>query len=164
MKTLLLMRHAKSSWNSDARNDHDRPLNKRGYRDAPKMALYLQEHQLLPELVISSTAKRTTETWQHMQLSIPHRIPIQYSEDLYHAGLRQIRQQICSRASNQNCIMVLGHNPGWEDAATDLSGLFITMTTANIVILKHSAETWQDCFQRSEEWEFIDQVRPKDLA
>jgi phosphohistidine phosphatase len=163
MKTLLLMRHAKSSWKSDAQNDHDRPLNKRGYQDSPKILKYLQQENLLPEMVISSTATRTRETWKHMQQAISNIVPIQYSKSLYHGALTDIQNQVVLLGSGYNRIMVLGHNPGWENAVKTLCDTSIEMTTANVVILTIEEETWRSAFSQTGEWNLVDHIQPRKL-
>ena len=70
MKTLLVLRHAKSSWKNSQMSDHERPLNKRGRRDAPRMGRLLGEEGLVPDLIVSSTAERALETAQEVGLSI----------------------------------------------------------------------------------------------
>jgi len=78
-KRLIIMRHAKSSWTSGAATDHQRPLNKRGRRDAPRIGARLQHLGWLPDLVIASDSERTRETWQRMKVEFPHSIEQRFS-------------------------------------------------------------------------------------
>jgi len=163
MTTLFLMRHAKSSWKSNAQYDHQRPLNARGIRDAPTIANHLESQGMLPDLVLSSDSQRTTLTWQHMQSNLSNPIPIQYFKALYHGSFMDIQNQILSLNNPPQKIMVLGHNPGWENTASLLTGRTIDMTTANVVILLHS-EHWTDAIRDIGGWELIAHIRPKDLS
>ncbi len=163
MKTILLMRHAKSSWNSAAKTDHDRPLNKRGYRDSPKVAKHLEKLGLLPELVISSTSMRTRETWEHMQQALEPIIPVQFCKSLYHGSLSDIRTQVIAMGNPYDRILVLGHNPGWEYAASKLSGSYLEMTTANVVILTTNQDSWDQAFSQSTDWKLVEHIQPRKL-
>ena len=163
MKTLLLMRHAKSSWNSPAKTDHDRPLNKRGFRDSPKVAKHLESLGMLPEMVISSTSIRTRQTWEHMQSVLEATIPVHFCKSLYHGSLSDIKAQVLDKGKPYDRILVLGHNPGWEYAATMLGGSYLEMTTANVVILCTNEECWQTAFSESTIWKIITHIQPRKL-
>ena len=86
-RRLIVMRHAKSSWNSPAHSDHERPLNGRGRRDAPKIGAALVERGWTPELVLSSDAQRTRETFAGMSEFFPSAVEARYLTSFYHAGL-----------------------------------------------------------------------------
>ena len=86
-RRLIVMRHAKSSWSSGAQSDHQRPLNDRGRRDAPRVATALVDANWLPDLILSSDAQRTRETYDGMAVSFPGEISVQFLSSFYLAGL-----------------------------------------------------------------------------
>ena len=85
MKTLLILRHAKSSWKDDSLPDHDRPLNKRGKQDAPLVGRLDSRKDLMPDLILSSTAKRARATVELVAEESNYQGEIEYSRDLYAA-------------------------------------------------------------------------------
>ena len=82
-RRLIVMRHAKSSWASGAQSDHQRPLNDRGRCDAPRVATALVDANWLPDLILSSDAQRTRETYDGMAVSFPGEIPVQFLSSFY---------------------------------------------------------------------------------
>ena len=106
-RTLILTRHAKSSWDDPLLSDHDRPLNKRGRKSAAAIGHWLKENAWLPDEVISSTSTRTRETWDRMGLQAA---TISFTQDLYHASSDEMRA-VLSTATGETVLM-LGHNPG----------------------------------------------------
>lgn len=160
MKRLIVMRHAKSSWTSDAPNDHARPLNKRGRRDAPRMGRELSDRGWVPELVLSSDSQRTRETWAGVATEMGDDIDVQFTKDLYHGGSREVRD-LCGELVGPHTVLVLGHNPGWEDVVGYLTGESPTMTTANCALLEAGGE-WAD-LMKSSAWQLVDVLRPKEL-
>lgn len=161
---LILLRHAKSAWDTDAPSDHERPLNKRGRRDAPRIAAKLVELGWVPERVYSSDSTRTEQTWDRMKdaLAAGSSPEVSFSRELYHAGLDEIREQLSEGADEAETIMVIGHNPGWEDAAEALTGKSIRMTTCNAVLLSTKAEDWSEALA-SGDWKVEHLLRPKEL-
>ena len=107
---LILMRHAKSSWDNPGLRDHDRPLSKRGYRSCRLIGKTLREAATLPEEAVVSSALRCLETWDGLKssarLSITHRV----EPDLYHAGAAVMLKIL--RSSRESTVLMLGHNPG----------------------------------------------------
>ncbi len=106
-RTLILTRHAKSSWNSLALGDHARPLNKRGRSSAPAIAAWLRENGWLPDEVLSSDATRTRETWDRMGLQAAK---VRFDRGLYLADPARMLTELTG-ATGQTVLM-LGHNPG----------------------------------------------------
>ncbi len=114
-RTLILTRHAKSSWDDPTLGDHDRPLTKRGRKSAAAVGAWLREHGWLPDEVQSSTSARTRETWERMGLQADK---ITFQRDLYHAGARAMLTQL--RQATGQTVLMLGHNPGIADFAERL--------------------------------------------
>lgn len=114
-KQLILLRHAKSDWYSEANTDHDRPLNDRGRRDAPRVGKWLSQNGYRPEYILCSSAERTRQT---LSLLIHgsgwEDIPTELSRDLYHAGESSLTERIATGFSYCDALMVVGHNPGMD--------------------------------------------------
>ena len=164
MKKLILMRHAKSSWKSNATCDHGRPLNKRGKRDAPLIAKRIQYANWVPELVLSSDSARTTETWQGMAPIFDPCPEVIYIHGLYHGSLTDIQKAICNVDDKVQTVLVLGHNPGWESALLWLSGEDHDLTTANAALLSSEATKWEQAIRSPASWQLHHIFRPKDHA
>jgi len=158
-RRLILMRHAKAADHSPTGRDHGRPLAKRGLRDAANVADMLRALGWSPSEVVSSDAVRTRETWSSMQDAVPLQVPVSFHPQLYLAGLAAIRGASSEWDNHADGpVLLLGHNPGWETAASQLSGEFITMTTANAVLLECTAETWIQAL--SKRWTLIHHLVP----
>ncbi len=156
------MRHAKSSWSSDAPTDHARPLNKRGKRDSPRVARKLAELGWLPDAVWSSDSERTRQTWGLMKEELGLDVPVTFTPALYHAGLGAIQAVSASWPEEVVTMLVLGHNPGWEDAMTMLSGRAEVMTTANAALLVGEGTSWEDALEKG--WDLDQLIRPRELV
>ena len=160
-RRLILMRHAKSSWDSGAATDHARPLNKRGRRDAPRIALELSSLGWIPDCVISSDSQRTRETWAGMSAIFEDDIDVRFEPALYHAGLGELQEDAASWPDSATTVLVLGHNPGWERALGTLAGQWCGMTTANAAMLQGSGDRWADALERP--WTMEGLLRPREL-
>lgn len=111
MKTLIVMRHAKSSWGDPGLSDIDRPLNGRGRKAAAAIGEWLRFGQFTPDMVLSSNANRTAQTWEHMGLEAV----IQFKRTLYLAPPETILAEV--QQGEGDCLLVLGHNPGIAEFA-----------------------------------------------
>ncbi|MFN7877611.1 MAG: SixA phosphatase family protein [Pirellula sp.] len=135
MKKLILMRHAKSDW-SQNEPDKRRPLNSRGRTAAPRMAEWLRDSSLWPDVLLCSTATRTMETWQLMgEISKHKTTTVEFLDELYLAHELVIYQTICdhwARFDSCETLMVLGHNPGMENLVSMLAGVSLEMPTAAV--------------------------------
>ncbi|MEL6139994.1 MAG: histidine phosphatase family protein [Bacteroidota bacterium] len=144
MKRIYFVRHAKSSWDHPELSDHDRPLNKRGIRDAPLMAqlLVARGHQL--DGLVSSTAKRAWSTalvfadaCQIEEAAILSR------SELYHASPSQIIEVIRQLPEDWHQIALFGHNPGFTDLANRFKGDYIdNVPTCGIVCAQSEVTSW----------------------
>ncbi len=161
MYRLIIMRHAKSSWDSDAVDDHSRPLNARGRADAPRMGARLAELGWQPDTVLSSDSKRTTETYERLSCAFDAPPEARFTRALYHAGIRQLQPVLAELGEDATTVLVLGHNPGWSAAASWFSGTRIEMTTANAVLLTSTAATWSEAVMG--EWALHEWIQPKGL-
>ena len=163
LRRLIIMRHAKSSWSSGASTDHQRPLNDRGRRDAPRVAQALVDAGWLPGQILSSDSQRTRETYEQMVSVFPHEIPVQFHATLYHAGLSEILAEAPAISEDVSILMVLGHNPGWQEAVHRLSGEYVTMKTANAALLEGEGADWADALRQRSSWRLVDVVRAREL-
>ena len=105
-RTLILLRHAKSDWGNPALDDHDRPLNARGQRDAPRIGRWLAENDLVPDLAYCSSATRAQQTLE----GLGQKIPTMTISDLYMASPKTLLMTI--RGANDPTILIVAHNPG----------------------------------------------------
>ncbi len=120
-KTLLLLRHAKSSRNDPDMADFDRPLAKRGRRDAPRIGRWMREAGLEPDLVLCSDAARTRETWSGLAESLHSAVPVLYERGLYMANAKALLHRLHRIAGDVGSVLVIAHNPGLEEAARALA-------------------------------------------
>jgi phosphohistidine phosphatase len=121
MPRLMLLRHAKSAW-PEGIDDHERPLAPRGQKAAPAMGAYMAREGLMPDRVIVSTAVRTRQTWSLLQPHIEGKPDAGYVRDLYEAPAERIADVIRSQTPRCACLLVIGHNPGFQDLALALLG------------------------------------------
>jgi phosphohistidine phosphatase len=121
MRQLLLLRHAKSSWDDPRLNDHDRPLDAEGRAAADAMRNALESLGLSPALVLVSSARRTRETLEHLE-PLPGDARIVKTNELYLASPRQILEQVANVPPETGSVMVIAHNPGLHDLAMTLVG------------------------------------------
>jgi len=144
MKTLTLVRHAKSSWKHAGISDRERPLNARGKRDAPDMGARIQRHGIRPSLIVSSPAKRAWQTARIVAQEIDYPLEfLQREESLYLASLDQLLDVVASQDNGFNHLMVVGHNPGLTDFANFLSpGLTNNLQTAAVVSVEMDRDDW----------------------
>jgi len=146
MKRLYIARHAKSSWKDASLADFDRPLNKRGKRDAPLMGKILKQHGVLPELIIASPAKRArkTATIIAAELGYPKKNII-LAQKIYDNGLQEILQIIANSNDTIKSLMVVGHNPDLTIMAEILSGTMISnIPTSGVFCLDFNNSSWKD--------------------
>jgi len=139
-RRLIVMRHADSSYDYPNMSDHDRPLNARGQRDAPRMADALSKRDWLPQLVLVSSAGRTLETLEGMA---PHMddARIDVRPEIYHAGISTMLIQLEDMLVD-GTTMILGHNPGSENLINHLTGEWHEMPTAAAALLVEAPNGW----------------------
>ena len=121
-RRLLLLRHAKSSWDEPHLADHDRPLSGRGRRATSSLRGHLSKVDVLPELVLCSSAVRTKETLDGIRRALPPGTKVEIERDLYAANVDDLLTRLRRVSENTASVMVIGHNPGLEDLALLLVG------------------------------------------
>lgn len=158
MKTLYLVRHAKSSWDYPNLPDFDRPLSARGERDAPKMGQRLKDKYILPDLIISSPANRAYTTCQVISKIIGYNQGrIIGDQSIYHAGERTLLNVVQSTSKDVKSLMLFGHNPGFTDFACSLSNEDIyNIPTCGIVCITFDLKGWSDVNFGNGKMQFFD--------
>jgi phosphohistidine phosphatase len=121
MKTLYLLRHAKSSWRDASLDDFDRPLAPRGKRTAPVMGDFILSHLELPDLVLCSAATRARATYELASASWPRDVTVKYDRALYHAGPNDLQKRLTKVAEGVDRVMIVGHNPALHHLAIKLT-------------------------------------------
>lgn len=143
MKTLLVLRHGKSDWSDEDVADHDRPLKKRGRRDAPRMGRLLAEAGLIPDLIVSSTARRARETAFAVAEASGYGHVVHLDSDLYEASPERIAEVIGRTApETARRVLVVGHNPGLESFVERMAAKSVRLPTAALVWLELPIERW----------------------
>lgn len=144
MKILTLVRHAKSDWKDSKLTDRQRPLNKRGERDAPLMGQRIANHGIRPSLIIVSPAVRawTTATLVAREIGYPIEF-LQREDTLYLASLDDLISAVMAQDDGFNSLMVVAHNPGLTQFANYLSpGLTNNLPTAGVVSVQIDQDDW----------------------
>jgi phosphohistidine phosphatase len=145
MKTLLLLRHAKSSWKDSDLADHERPLNKRGKKEAPQMGRLLSAEGLMPDLILSSTAVRARETAEAVARASAYEGKVELLEDLYLAPAGKLLSEAQSRAHGSvGRLLLVAHNPGLEDLVEILSGTREPFPTAALAVFEVEIDEWKE--------------------
>ncbi|WP_297771531.1 histidine phosphatase family protein [uncultured Roseovarius sp.] len=159
---LILMRHAKSSWDNPRQADHDRPLNKRGRRSAEALGDWLRARNVIPGLALSSTSERTRATFERLRLPCP----VEYLPGLYHAEPREMMGAL--RGARHGTVLMLGHNPGIAEFAARLvsvppaHGRFHDYPTCATLIAEFPQSQWSDiCYSSAHP---VDFTIPRELV
>lgn len=158
MKTLYLLRHAKSSWEFDNLSDHDRPLNNRGRNDAPLMGEQLARRNITPDLIVSSPAVRalTTATLVAKEIDYPLE-KIVVKERVYHADQKQLLEVIRETPPEVEELLLVGHNDGLTDLANFLSPTPLdNVPTAGVVSLSFDVSSWRQVSPENVRFNFFD--------
>ncbi len=146
MKTLILMRHAKSSWDFADLSDHDRPLNKRGRNDAPLMGRELLSREVQPDLIVSSSAVRAITTATLVAHELEYDLnQIKIDSNIYGADCPQLVQIIKAMPEDVDTLLLVGHNPTHTEVANALSPEHVAdIPTAGVVSLSFDTSDWAD--------------------
>ena len=161
-KTLLILRHAKSSWEFAELSDHDRPLNNRGKRDAPRIGKKLLKEGLSPQLIISSPAVRAYSTAEKVAKACAYDGEIIVDSSLYASGYQKYLDALKNQNDKYDMIMLVGHNPYSEQLLETLTGKMITMPTCSVACVRLSIRKWNDVNAKTK-GELINIWRPKEL-
>jgi phosphohistidine phosphatase len=144
MKTLLLMRHGKSSWKDDSLSDHERPLKKSGRRDTKRIAQEIEKNDLYPHIILSSSAARAKETAEILMDTLGFENRIIFSDQLYMAEPEDFIDVLSQLDDDYDTVLVIGHNPGMEAFIQIIDGEIETLPTAGLGQLVLVLDSWQD--------------------
>ena len=143
MKTVLILRHGKSSWANEGLADFDRPLNGRGFEATRKMGQLLRELDLMPELIASSTALRAKQTAELISAESGYEGTMTFMEQLYHAPAQSYLTWLSNLPNSIGCVMVVGHNPGLEELVIRMTAQQERIATATLVQVDFDCAEWQ---------------------
>ncbi|AXK48814.1 phosphohistidine phosphatase [Aliarcobacter trophiarum LMG 25534] len=146
MKKLILIRHAKSSWSNPLLDDFDRPLNKRGEKNAPFMAKVLNQKELKPDLIISSPAKRTKDTLNYFLDEFKdYKKKVRFDQSIYEAPYTNLLNVIKSVEKEYDTLFFIGHNPGINDLSDFLlNGFYKNIPTTGILKIDLDIDSWDE--------------------
>jgi phosphohistidine phosphatase len=144
MKTVLLLRHAKSSWDHLGLSDRERPLNKRGKRQAPEMGKLIYAENLTPDLILSSPARRACKTAEAVAKNCGYDGEIERIDDFYPGEPADYLRVLSELPDGVRRVMVVGHNPGLEEFLRVLVGDIRTLSTATLAQVDLPLEAWQE--------------------
>lgn len=150
MKKLLVMRHGKSGWKQLGQLDHDRLLDEQGKRDVPRMGQLLCEQGLMVDAIISSTARRASQTAGKMAQACGYDREITLERGIYLAPADGIVECLAQVPDNPDCMLVVGHNPGLEALVAGLTGQFHAMATAAVAHLELPIDCWAELTMRTQ--------------
>ncbi|MCP5431790.1 MAG: histidine phosphatase family protein [Alphaproteobacteria bacterium] len=175
MKTLYLLRHAKSSWSDPTVEDHDRHLNERGRASGPVIGAYMRDRGYIPDFILCSSATRTLETLELVRPFLGSGIPTMVESGIYHVPAPNMLREVRRLPDTSARTLIIAHNPGLEDlidmlarqpgaeheraARAKVAGGF---PTAALAVLVAPTATWSDVMPH--ECELADVVKPKELA
>ena len=161
MKTLYLLRHAKSSWKDPGQQDFDRPLDGRGREAAPLVGRLIRRRKLRVDLLLSSPAERARQTAALVKESAGLSAGLLYDERIYEADAARLLEVVTQSAEPADALMLVGHNPGMEELLTFLTGEERRMPTAALACVALDVEKWAKVRARAGRLEWL--VRPKEL-
>ena len=160
MKTLYLLRHAKSSWDDHSLADFDRPLNERGRRAAPFIGKLMKDRGLVPDAIVCSPAKRAVETAKLVMEASGFGGEVSFEERIYEASPQRLSEVTRGIDDKYGSAMIVGHNPGIEGFIRFLTGAIEPMPTAALAVIELDIAHWADADLGS--GRLVTVVRPKD--
>jgi phosphohistidine phosphatase len=174
VKTVFLLRHAKSDWGQSGLKDQDRQLSERGREAAPRMGAYIKAKRYKPDTILCSTARRTLETYDLIKDVVGEGSKVKFEESLYLAELRHLIERLKWLDDGLKSAMIIGHNPGLEQLANALPHSPKTeaeeklhrrmrekFSTCALAVIKLPVKAWRDV--KPGVGTLADFMRPKDL-
>jgi phosphohistidine phosphatase len=147
MKTVLLLRHGKSKRGPEYETDSERPLAKRGKRDAARMGEFLVEQDLLPDLIVSSPAERARATAQRCADAADYQGDIRYEGSLYFGSEEAYLELLWSLDDTVGRVLCVGHNPDIEATIETLTHKYVSMPTAALARIDFDTDLWVELLQ-----------------
>jgi phosphohistidine phosphatase len=161
MKTLLILRHAKSSHEDGSLKDIDRPLNERGIGDAKLMGGVIRKRKIQPDLIVASPAERVRQTADLALKAARLNVELTFDKRIYEASARGLLKVLSDLNDTSNTVLLIGHNPGLEDLLERLTGEAIILPTAALVSVELNVEHWTEV--RTGAGKVTYRVTPKEL-
>lgn len=161
MKTLLLLRHAKSSWDDSSIPDFDRPLAPRGKRDAPRMGKEFAARGPVPDLVVSSPAQRARDTTTLFLHAAKIETQLRFEDKIYEASTPELIALVRKLPDTARSVLIVGHNPGFEELIARLTKSRKTVPTCSLARIDFDGETWEAAEDGSGKLAW--QLNPKEL-
>jgi phosphohistidine phosphatase len=170
LKTIFLLRHAKSSWDEPNLDDYERPLAPRGIKAAPRIGKFMARQGWIPERVLCSGARRARETWEMVSDVLEGHQPVEYLPEIYHGSSLTVKEMIRRLPDEENSVLVVGHNPTFHHLALTLAGsgedralrqLQFKYPTGALAILDFQVDSWSRI--RDGRGFLRDFIRPKAL-
>lgn len=160
MKTLFILRHAKSSWDDPDSADFDRPLNERGLRAAPFMGNLMRERALRVDSILSSPARRASQTAAMVKEAAGFAAEIRYDRRIYEASPNTLLYLLAESDDALESVLLVGHNPGLEGLIKILTGGIQPMPTAALAQIELNIDSWREIAAGS--GKLISIARPKE--
>lgn len=170
MLRLYLLRHAKSSWSDPSLHDFDRPLNKRGLKDAPRMGAWMKKHDHQPDRILCSSSMRTKQTLGGILTGFDGEFSLALLDDLYEGNAPDYLLLLRDHAQTSRNVMIIGHNTGLQEIALRLAGkgdhaqiadMEYKYPTAAMAIFNFAADSWNDVTAGS--GQLVNFVKPREL-
>lgn len=170
MLRLYLLRHAKSSWSDPSLHDFDRPLNKRGQRDAPRMGAWMRKNGHQPERILCSSSMRTKQTLGGILTGLDGEFSLALLDDLYEGNAPDYLLLLRDHAEGSNNVMIIGHNTGLQEIALRLAGkgesgqiadMEYKYPTSALAILDFPVNSWNDVTAAS--GQLVDFIKPREI-
>lgn len=162
MKRLILLRHAKSSWDDPSLNDFERPLNERGRRAAPLVGRFMRKQKVCPDLILCSPAERTRQTVALVAVAAGLDAPVRYDERIYEATAARLAEVVSQAEEGAGEVLLVGHNPGMEELLELLTGEARRMPTAALASIRLDIDRWAKLRERAGRLEW--HVKAKELV
>jgi phosphohistidine phosphatase len=162
MKTLLLLRHAKASWDDASLRDFDRPLNSRGLKAASLTGEFISKQGLRPDLVISSPAERAGRTAALVLEAARLSVELHFDERIYEASVPLLLEVVSQIDAAANTVLLVGHNPGMEGLLESLTGEVRRMPTAALARIGLDVDEWSEAGERTGRLQWL--MKPKELT
>ena len=161
MKTLFLLRHAKSSWKDETLADFERPLNSRGKRATQTLSAFLTKEKINPDLILSSPAVRARQTIEAILHSSKLSSELRFDERIYEATADKLLDVVSEIEKTSQSVIIVGHNPGLEELLDGLTGESKTMPTGALAKITFKDSNWNSIGSRAGTLEWL--VKPKEL-
>ena len=161
MKTLFLLRHAKSSWKDETLADFERPLNRRGKRAAETMGNYFKSKAIVPELIVCSPAVRARETLELVSHAAKWATEVRYDQRIYEASGLRLAEVVSQIDSDRKSAMLVGHNPGMEELLFLLTAERVEIPTGTVAKIEIKASKWVHSADKRASLEWL--VKPREL-